>query len=301
VGQTESNHDDKPGQAGTGADCVLNTTITRRKPAPFLSVQMCETGSHLIALWDPVTLQIASFVPFSCRSWRHEGECQRHKGAQDFVRVSDGILSRGDRWVYLVLTFVQRFESEWDCYKAGYERWDKLRKRLVREFGKIWYVQTWEKHVKTDYPHVNLVLNNEGIWEACKDDGWRSFRQWLKPHLIECGFGTITPYVEPLRPHSGLGLAGYLTKLSRELTGASTKNQVPVNAPPHFRRIRATRGLLPPVYRPGRYQGALMPVSRVGRLDLSPKGIAALVAARLDNPPAKKGVSIGRHQNSKLR
>ena len=41
-------------------------------------------------------------------------------------------------------------------------------------------------------------------------------------------------------------MAGYLTKLARELTGAGVKSQVPVNAPRHFRRIRASAKLLPP-------------------------------------------------------
>jgi hypothetical protein len=40
-------------------------------------------------------------------------------------------------------------------------------------------------------------------------------------------------------------MAGYLTKLGLELSGAARKGQTPVNAPRHFRRIRASRGMLP--------------------------------------------------------
>lgn len=68
---------------------------------------------------------------------------------------------------------------------------------------------------------------------------------------VAVGFGFRT-WVEPLRPGAELTLAGYLTKLSRELTGAGFKDQVPVNAPPHFRRLRASRKLLPkPFHRKG--------------------------------------------------
>jgi hypothetical protein len=46
-------------------------------------------------------------------------------------------------------------------------------------------------------------------------------------------------------------MAGYLVKLARELVGADNKSQIPWDAPPHFRRLRATRGLLPPVHKSG--------------------------------------------------
>ena len=286
--QVDDNQRLQVGQSGGESGCLVNTTISGRKGVSLKSVHMCETGSHHFALWDPENPEKVSFLPFRCRSWRHVGACQRFKGAQDFVRVSDGILSRGDRWVYLVLTFNQRAEaSEWDCYKLGVDRWKKLEKRLTRRFGKIEYVQTWEKH-SSGFPHVNVVLHNSEIWKLCEGDGWRSWRQALIPHLLECGFGRVV-HVEPLRKDTGKGLAGYLTKLSRELTGASIKNQVPVNAPPHFRRIRASNGLLPPILRPGRYQGVMLSTSALRMADLSPEGIAKLVAARLVNSGLKKG------------
>jgi hypothetical protein len=52
-------------------------------------------------------------------------------------------------------------------------------------------------------------------------------------------------------------MAGYLVKLARELTGAAVKDQVPVNAPSHFRRLRASQGLLPPPYKNPEITGAL--------------------------------------------
>jgi hypothetical protein len=44
-------------------------------------------------------------------------------------------------------------------------------------------------------------------------------------------------------------MCGYLVKTAKELIGAAGKNQIPINAPRHFRRLRASRGLLPPVHR----------------------------------------------------
>ncbi len=67
---------------------------------------------------------------------------------------------------------------------------------------------------------------------------------------VEVGFGYVIN-VETVRDN--VQMAGYITKLSRqlsalpkEMTGASVKDQTPMMAPKHFRRIRASRGLLPP-------------------------------------------------------
>jgi hypothetical protein len=55
-------------------------------------------------------------------------------------------------------------------------------------------------------------------------------------------------------------MAGYLVKLTRELTGAGPKNQIPVNAPRHFRRLRASKGLLPPRKKNDHVTGALVKI-----------------------------------------
>lgn len=179
----------------------------------------------------------------------------------------------GDHWVYLVLTLIHsNYANEWAAYNAGYFHWRKFSLRLIRRFGKLAYIQTWERH-KSGFPHANVALHNEEIWRLCEGDGWRNFRQVLKPMLVECGFGYVV-HVAPLRPGGSLTLTGYLTKLSRELTGAGIKNQVPVNAPPGFRRLRASRGLLEPIHRPGNHEGVLIPSRAVGAVDLSPKAWA---------------------------
>lgn len=273
------------GQTGSPGGWVLNTRTTSRGSIPK-SVRMCESGSHVIVLRNPETGEI-QIIPFRCNSWRCP-RCQRFKGAQDFVRVKNAMLRLGDHWVYLVLTMIHgNYSSEWAAYNAGYFNWQKLSKRLIRAFGPLAYVQTWEAH-KSGFPHANVAINNAGIWDACKDDGWRQFRQQLKPMLVECGFGYVV-HVEPLRPDTGQGLAGYLTKLSRELTGSSVKNQVPVNAPPGFRRLRASRGLLEPIHRPGIHEGLLIPAKAARLVDFRPEGWLELQKARLDERGKKSG------------
>ena len=215
-------------------------------------VRWCEDGAAHLIVWPIGSPYDRKPVPFRCRSWRHPGDCQRWKGAQDFVRCRDAILSRGKKWIYIVLTLPhRRFKSEQEAYRAGYRYWHMLNKRLTRAYGRIAYIQTWEKHKKSDFPHVNIVLHNDLIWGLCRREGWKSWRQEFMSEAVEVGFGCVL-WVAPLRPGGSLTLAGYLTKLSRELTGAGIKDQVPVNAPPHFRRLRASRKLLPkPFHRDG--------------------------------------------------
>jgi len=210
------------------------------------SVTACENGEWHLHLWDPACPATSQLrVPFRCRSWRHEGECRLWKGAQDFVRVAEALKSAA-WWTYLVLTFKQRdWSSDFRQARAGVVCWAKLRKRMTRAFGCIPYVQTWERHRKKGF-HVNLIISNRRVFQAVQSASSPEMWTWLRVNAEAAGFGYIC-WAETMR-HNSDSLAGYLTKLSRELTGAGVKNQIPTQAPPHFRRLRASRGLLPPVH-----------------------------------------------------
>jgi len=206
-------------------------------------VKACEFCDWHIVVHPPGDPENSRRVPYKCRSWRHAGDCRLWKGAQDFARCKEAIATRPD-WTYIVLTFPQR---EWPdktaLYKAGCSMWSKLRLRLRRRWGELAYIQTWERHANGG-AHVNVLVGNPLIHISCTSDrrSWRRYE--LEPMAVACGFGKRT-YVEVLRQGSGDSMAGYLVKLARELTGASVKSQIPVDAPPHFRRLRASQGLLP--------------------------------------------------------
>jgi hypothetical protein len=167
----------------------------------------------------------------------------------------------------MVLTFDQsRWKNEWAAYRGAIHCWARLRKRLTRAFGPIGYIQTWERNVNSPFPHVNIVVNNAAIARLCAGDGGKKFHsRWLTPNAVRCGFGKVT-YAQGMK--SADAMAGYVAKLAKELTGAGEKNQVPVNAPRHFRRIRASRGMLPPVHKTGDWTGELvqMPVEAWNRV-----------------------------------
>jgi hypothetical protein len=220
---------------------------------PLTHIQACEQEAWHLEVWKHETPGDRRRIVFRCRSWRHEGPCREWKGAQDFARIQEAIAKRTD-WTYCVFTFAQ---SEWPSktrlYRAGLGMWASLRKRLIRKWGKLAYIQTWEQHAN-GFPHVNVLIGCDAFYAAACDD-WRVLRNdWLKSALVQCGFGYIC-WVEPMK--DGDAMAGYLVKLARELTGAGHKNQTPTESPRHFRRIRASRGLLPPPHKDPDITGVL--------------------------------------------
>jgi hypothetical protein len=146
-------------------------------------------------------------------------------------------------WVYLVLTYAgdaRKFQRQ--TFKNGVDHWYSLRKRIERDFGKCRYIQTWE--IQADgTPHLNVLIQCKRLFLALSDAHRQIKQGWLAPAAVASGFGHIC-YCQAVKCKRDA--TRYLTKTARELTGAGEKCQVPINAPRHFRRIRASRGLLPP-------------------------------------------------------
>jgi hypothetical protein len=204
-------------------------------------------------------------VPFRCKSWRHAGECREYCGACDYVRCMAG-LRKYKTWSMLVLTYPQR---EWprnqmdNLFRFGVKSWGSLRKKLIANLGPIKYLQTWEIH-KSGYPHVNVVIANKSLQvHATEADRRRTFckprsdfvKGPLTEFITESGFGPQF-HLSALRDR--LRVAGYLVKLANELAGSGPKDQTPVNAPRHFRRLRASVGLLPPRNESEEFTGQIM-------------------------------------------
>ena len=242
----------RPGTENLDAD-VLPDYFDDKRPidpireadGPHLSyVAACECGAWQLWFWpkkDPA--QIKSMA-FRCQSWRHAGECRLWKGAQDFVRVKEAI-EKHKHWCHITLTFLQPEGADKEnMYREGVVKWAKLRKRMVREFGAIQYVQTWERH-RSGYPHVHLAVTNKELYARSSDTPRKNWNNHLRDAAVECGFGQIG-WIEQLRNKAAM--AGYLTKLARELTGRGKDYQTPINAPRHFRRLRASVRLLPPIH-----------------------------------------------------
>ena len=183
-------------------------------------------------------------------------------------------------WLYVVLTFDPKgFPDQFAAFKEAGGCWNNsLREALRHRVGKVDYLQTWET-TRGGWPHVNLILAGDGLRQFVEAQGVelvehrgrargparrclfpRGFRRWLRDAAVRAGFGPVS-WCEVLAPGAGDAMAGYLVKLAKELTGAQAKkgDQSPLHAPRHFRRIRASRGLLPAAQKGGgEWTGALV-------------------------------------------
>lgn len=216
-------------------------------------VDACEHGTwHLMLSEVADDGEILEEKPYQyrCRSWRHAGPCRAEKGAQDFKRIEHALLQRDD-WSFCTLTFKQ---SEWWDWKEQYQQscpmWSAVRCRLNRKYGKCPYIQTWERHKKGGL-HVHINIASEQLCADCYyDDTDQNSPFWandfLRDAAVACGFGP-RHWAEPLRMGTQERMSRYLVKVARELIDGGGKDQIPFDAPPHFRRLRASRGVLPPV------------------------------------------------------
>lgn len=216
-------------------------------------IDACEGQEWSLATWGKADGEAPSVIPYRCNSWRHEGACRDECFARDFARVATAI-ERHTHWTYLVFTYPQSTKKlDADAFRMGGRLWAMMRKRIVREFGQIKYIQTWEVH-KSGWPHMNCLISNVSLYDEAKENYRKLRRRFFIPANVEVGFGRRI-WVEPMKHERHM--AGYLCKLGLELVGAKVKAQVPVNAPRHFRRIRASVRLLPPRYKSEHKTGQL--------------------------------------------
>ena len=273
------------------------------------SVEACERQAWSLLVWptEPAGspgVNENRIRPFLCGSWRCR-RCARWRGAVDWSRCAAGITGR-DWWTYCVLTLdPQDFADPWDAYRTVGYLWDhKLRRRLERTYGRFEYLQTWERHTRagSEWPHLNLMIRSPAmrdrvlvagertVWRRADSGGQRrcryspGFRQDLLAAAVGSGFGAGHFWCETVTQGSGDAMAGYLVKLARELTGASSKggDQSPLLCPKGFRRIRASRGLLPARRKGTGFTGTLVPFAAFAMLDGAMNGM-------LDRGPRKPG------------
>ncbi len=162
--------------------------------------------------------------------------------------------------------------------------WTQLIKRLRARFGLLEYVATVECH-RSGWPHMNVVLyarESKSTLAAAllaahealptysrKAAGREAARRVFGDLLVLSGFGPIA-FIEPAKPLDADGgdpLAGYMAKLAamvqtpfegkqagglvdsiegRTVAEIVKFSQVPYDAPPSFRRLRASKGFLVP-------------------------------------------------------
>lgn len=159
-----------------------------------------------------------------------------------------------DYWSFLTLTYEQNGKHlSSKVFRDGLRCWDLFRKRVIRQYGKFAYIQTWEV-TRKGWPHLHVAISNEFLWNAKAHSKKLRFNRYLGEISVASGFGPVGE-LDPIRDETAM--AGYLCKTARELTGGGKGYQIPVNAPKNFRRLRASVRLLPPPHKDPDITGVL--------------------------------------------
>lgn len=239
-----------------------------RPPYPAY-VEACANGAWSLRLWrkdavpDSHGVVRARSVPYRCRSWRHV-EGGRPSGCANAwtsatyhrLRAAFADVPAGDV-VYVVLTIdPKRWPDARAAYRALFRCEQRFRQRVESRYGKFKYANVVES-TRRGWPHSNLVIVSPSLGAACGGDGWRRVRREMVSWLEQVGLGYVV-WVE--RARSVETLIGYAAKLAGGMLPAEVAKttQSPLNAPRHFRRVRASRGFLPPSKVESRETGVLV-------------------------------------------
>jgi hypothetical protein len=236
-------------------------------------------------LWQKTNPEQKIRVPFTCGSWRCEGDCQRASAARLYARLKEATdRFPAEQWVFLVLTLDRNgyysgkpWRDAQAAYKALGVMTQKYLKRLRRlcqrrgwtNFGSKW-AQVVECH-KTGWPHVNILVhcpelaaelrrdNDQRRANGQSENGARLLAGELRDHATESGWGAHSS-AEQVR--STGKMANYLVDIAKHghehAHELAKLTQLPLNAPRHFRRLRSGKEFLPPVRKNKEWTGALV-------------------------------------------
>lgn len=164
------------------------------------------------------------------------------------------------------------------AYLALGDRWKMFAQAFRRRFGELAYVATVESH-RSGWPHLNVILVSPTLaksvekaevglenWER-KAKGRELAARCIGDMLVKTGFGRIA-FLESAMAIAGEKdrIAAYISKLAgqtgtawdgegrglvdsiegRVIGEIAKLSQVPTRAPEGFRRLRSSKGFLPP-------------------------------------------------------
>jgi hypothetical protein len=270
----------------------IETVSRERLSRTPKSVQSCFNfcGQHRLGFYTwPVEGPVTSVTRgcYFCTSWRCEGDCQRRAASIMFARIKEAVERphyRADGWVYFVLTIDRHGTLSGDAWKneeTAYRELGKMTGRFLEALRrdqkrhgervlKNEWAQVIEAH-RSGWPHANLMvyapelaekLERERVALAAAGASEREARLVqgrMRVLVVNAGWGTIST-AEQVRSRDAL--AGYLVKLAgyfdKAVAEVAKLTQVPLNAPPRFRRLRSGKGFLPPKHKSDKLTGTMV-------------------------------------------
>jgi len=210
--------------------------------------------------------------PYTCGSWRHPGPCARHSASMTFARIREAVQrpeydAKG--WVFLVLTLDRlgtfSGKTPWLNQSAAYKDLSRLSRNLHTKLRRAETFEApcdaWAAVVechRSGWPHVNELIYAPELAQKLREDYADGRKLGLthreatlvRGELADCltstGWG-VQSTAEAVESVDAVN--GYITKLAAagEATCGELAKlcQVPMNAPPRFRRLRAAKNWLP--------------------------------------------------------
>ena len=265
-----------PGDAEGSAAGALQADAWRSDPLLPRYVRKC--GTATLVLFNPATGEHAA-VPCICGSWKCPN-CAAQRNRKDARRLSQALLDHNpSEFLFIVATFARRDSAAresrpavvgWRDKRAAFEAlsgcWDAVRRELGPVYGTpcpagaaaarsrvrrsrrtLRYAATVEQH-KDGFPHLNVLLHAPQLAQRVREGEGAAVLAELLPVFVRAGFG-YQLHIDAVDAQRG-DLAHYLIKqapcagnMDHELLKAT---QLPVDGGWHFRRLRSSRGFLPP-------------------------------------------------------
>ena len=234
--------------------------------------------SYWVYTWEAADPSKRIRSPYRCGSWRCPYGCRMFAGHLLYSRIVESFEGFDpNELVMIVLTLPSLDHAKAkagvrelaDLYRdllVRKERFWSRMKRLHAKRGWDWigsqYVAVLEQH-KSGVPHVNLLVRSPQWAHALrsgKPKEWL-FDPELQAHAEATGWGWRCT-AEPVREKGFNKLAGYIVKLagrSDAMHGELAKEcQLPLQAPRHFRRLRAGKRFLVPRRRKEGWTGTIV-------------------------------------------
>ena len=264
------------------------------RPRAVVPRYVAQCGCHALYTWKKGHPSIVTRKQLLCGSWRHHGLCARRNASVAFARIKealDPLPPEGN--IFLVLTkdrngvYTGKPLTSIDATYADLGKKTTRFIALVRKYcaqrgwpPPVLWIGVAESH-RSGWPHFNLILHApelaaeleaERVAALARGETARNstlLRGALLGFAMRTGWG-VQSTAE--RARSADALAGYIVKLAGEAdatTGEIAKlSQVPTNAPKSFRRLRSSKGALPPTRKDRDYTGVM--VQRLANWHRSP-------------------------------
>lgn len=195
------------------------------------------------------------FVKLSCKKWDCP-YCSEVNRKAWYLHIRKGVEHIGGDWSFLTVTAHKQAHAYEKSLENIIGGWDRLMKRLRREWGDFPYVRIYERH-KSGQFHAHLLIGHQvdDVWDSkAWRKAWIAKRmryEWayrgigyttLKRHAQQSGLGFMVDY-SPLfeSDESGglLGIVSYVTKyLTKNVGNPMPKGTRRVQASRHFGSLR---------------------------------------------------------------